>query len=74
MLNGFDGGYLAMEGVELLVVVGEEISDDCCIVDPLLNLSWLLLWLNLEIGRTVSADQVCSLMQSFFRGETTNNK
>ena len=74
MLNGFDGGYLAMEGVELLVVAGEEISDDCCIVDPLLTLSWLLLWLNLEIVRTVSADQVCSLMQSFFRGKTTNNK
>ena len=74
MLNGFDGGYLAMEGVELLVVVGEEISDDCCIVDPLLTLSWLLLWLNLEIGRTVSADQVCSLIQNFFRGETTNIK
>lgn len=43
MLNGFDGGYLAMEGVELLVVVGVEISDDCWIVDLLLTLSWRLL-------------------------------
>ena len=43
MLNGFDGGYLAMEGVQLLVVAGEEISDDCWIVDPLLTLSWQLL-------------------------------